>query len=141
MSVHDPCLGAARNAWRGDEVSRSPTPTLYQVSGGYSSQVARLALVEKGVAFKSRYVDLNNDTTQVRDRPEQTGCWQAPEVAHACGALRVCCHPVDARLAGMPRPRGGVSPLAALWRGVGLALGACEKAPAALLTPCTRPGS
>ena len=68
MSVHDPCLGKAPNAWRGDEISRSPTPTLYQVSGGYGSQVARLALVEKGVAFKSRYVDLNSDTTQARDQ-------------------------------------------------------------------------
>jgi len=77
MSRHDPSLGEPRNAWRGDEIARSAQATLYQATGSYGCQVARLALVEKGVAFKSRYVDLNSDTTQVR------GCGSSPTALSA----------------------------------------------------------
>ena len=132
MSVHDPCLGKAPNAWRGDEISRSPTPTLYQVSGGYGSQVARLALVEKGVAFKSRYVDLNSDTTQARDQGGQgagahTGRTShgdtAPALARRRHAPRACLPALRTRVWVVYHAFRGVLPPAACWQAVGRALG------------------
>ncbi len=72
MSKHDPALGTGRNTWRGDAVVRGAVPTLYHSSGSYGSQVVRLALVEKGVAFRSRLVDKNADHTQARARATRT---------------------------------------------------------------------
>jgi hypothetical protein len=86
MSRHDPSLGEPRNAWRGDEIARSAQATLYQATGSYGCQVARLALVEKGVAFKSRYVDLNSDTTQVRADSTRARLWGVSHSA-VCSAL------------------------------------------------------
>ena len=60
MSALDPALGAAPNSWRGDAVERAPVPTLYQSEGSYYSQLARLCLVEKGLPWKSRLLDLHS---------------------------------------------------------------------------------
>jgi hypothetical protein len=59
MSSLDPALGS-HNTWRGDAVARAPVPTLYHSEGSYYSQVARLCLVEKGLPWKSRLLDLHS---------------------------------------------------------------------------------
>ncbi len=65
MSRHDKALGTA-NAWRGPRVERSPVPTLYHSEGSYYSQIARLALVEKGAPWKSRLMELHGALEQAR---------------------------------------------------------------------------
>lgn len=65
MAAVDPALGTAA-PWRGDHVRRHTTPTLYYSEGSYYSQLARLALRERGTAFKSRLMDLHTHMEQVR---------------------------------------------------------------------------
>jgi glutathione S-transferase len=47
-------------------VERSPVPTLYHSEGSYYSQIARLALVEKGAPWKSRLMELHGALEQAR---------------------------------------------------------------------------
>jgi hypothetical protein len=68
MAAVDPMLGK-NHAWQGGLISRSTTPTLYHSEGSYYSMIARLCLAEKGVAYKSRLVDLHTQTEQARCRP------------------------------------------------------------------------
>jgi hypothetical protein len=81
MSALDPALGT-HNSWRGDKIERSPVPTLYQSEGSYYSQLARLCLVEKGLPWKSRLLDLHSVALdQARQQPRN----RLAGVQSACG--------------------------------------------------------
>lgn len=66
MASNDPLLGQ-KDAWRSDEISTDEKiPTLYHADASYYSQIARLALQEKKVEYKSRHVTLVEKKENVR---------------------------------------------------------------------------
>jgi len=63
MAAKDPQLGQV-DTWAGDPITLSteedPIATLYHTDSSYYSQIGRLALVEAGVDWRSRHVDIHS---------------------------------------------------------------------------------
>ncbi len=85
MAGCDPALGT-HNTWRGDPVEAGPTPTLYHSEGSYYSQLARLALVEKGAPWRSRLMDLHTQLEQARSRAPAAPNHPAPRQRRSASA-------------------------------------------------------
>jgi hypothetical protein len=77
MSLNDPVLGTY-NAWRGDEVLAMAEPTLYHAPDDYGSSVARLALQEQGVSFRSRLVETHGGVAVVVEQARLITAFAAP---------------------------------------------------------------
>ena len=91
MAATDPHLGTA-NHWRGDPIQAGAEPTLYHAESHYASMVARLGLVERGCAWRSRVMDIHNHTEQACTSPRPAKLWgtasgtrQGPLSAHGVG--------------------------------------------------------